>query len=76
MFAADDLHQFAAVRAVRGKLDGYPAPSTWTGHLLHEPRTGDRVLVQNLGTGITDLVVAQAVTARAEAAGVGTLVPL
>lgn len=73
---ADDPHQFAAVRAVRGKLDDYPSPTAWTGHVLHAPRPDGRVVIQNLGTGITDLVVASAVAERAEASATGRLVDL
>ena len=76
VLAADDPHQFAAVRAVRGKLDGYPTPTTWTGHLLHAPRPAGRLVVQNLGTGITDLVVAAAVVERAEASATGQVVDI
>ncbi len=76
VLAADDPQQFAAVRAVRGKLDGYPTPTSWTGHLLHAPRPHGRLVVQNLGTGITDLVVASAIVDRAEATGTGQLVDM
>ena len=76
MLASDDPQQFAAVRAVRGKLDGYPTPTAWTGHLLHAPRPEGRLVVQNLGTGISDLVVASAVAERAEATGTGQLVDI
>jgi ornithine cyclodeaminase/alanine dehydrogenase-like protein (mu-crystallin family) len=76
VLAADDPQQFASVRAVRGKLDGYPAPTTWTGHQLHAPRPMGRLVIQNLGSGITDLVVASAVADRAEASATGQLVDL
>ncbi|KGN39069.1 ornithine cyclodeaminase [Knoellia subterranea] len=76
VLAADDPHQFAAVRAVRGKLDGYPTPTTWTGHQVHAPRPTGRLVMQNLGTGITDLVVADAIAALAEASGTGQLVDM
>ncbi|KGN34644.1 ornithine cyclodeaminase [Knoellia sinensis KCTC 19936] len=76
VLAADDPHQFAAVRAVRGKLDGYPVPTAWTGHLLHGPRPSGRLVVQNLGTGITDLVVASAVADRAEASTTGQVLDI
>ena len=74
VLAADDPQQFAAVRAVRGKLDDYPTPTAWTGHLLHAPRPHGRLVIQNLGSGITDLVVASAVADRADATGAGQLV--
>lgn len=73
---ADDPQQFAAVRAVRGKLDGYPVPSGWTGHQLHQRRPPGRLVVQNLGTGIADLVVAHAIAELAEASGAGQLVDI
>lgn len=76
VLAADDPQQFAAVRAVRGKLDGYPTPTTWTGHQLHAPRPDGRLVIQNLGTGITDLVVASAVADRAEASDAGQFVDM
>lgn len=76
VLAADDPQQFAAVRAVRGKLDGYPTPTTWTGHLLHAARPAGRLVVQNLGTGIADLVVAAAIADRAEAGGTGQVVDI
>ena len=76
VLVADDPHQFTAVRAVRGKLDGYPTPTTWTGHQLHAPRPDGRLTIQNLGTGITDLVVASAIADRAEASGTGQLLDI
>lgn len=76
VLASDDPQQFAAVRAVRGKLDGYPVPTSWTGHLLNARRPDGRLVVQNLGTGITDLVVASAIADRAEASGTGQLVDI
>lgn len=76
VLVADDPQQFAAVRAVRGKLDGYPTPTAWTGHQLHAPRPSGRLVIQNLGTGITDLVVASAIADRAEASDVGQLVAM
>jgi len=76
VLASDDPVQFAAVRAVRGKLDGYPAATAWTGHLLHAPRPEGRLVVSNLGTGISDLVVASAVAARAEATRTGQVVDI
>lgn len=76
VLAADDPQQFAAIRAVRGKLDGYPTPTSWTGHLLHAARPDGRLVIQNLGTGITDLVVASAIADHAEASGTGQLLDI
>ena len=56
--AADDLPQFEAVRAP-GTLGDYPAATQWTGELLRRrPRPSGRVVCQNLGNGLSDLVVA------------------
>ncbi|WP_404382013.1 ornithine cyclodeaminase family protein [Knoellia locipacati] len=76
VLASDDPVQFAAMRSVRGKLDGYPSATAWTGHLLHAPRPEGRLVVSNLGTGITDLVVASAVAANAEATATGQVVDI
>jgi ornithine cyclodeaminase/alanine dehydrogenase len=73
LLAADDVEQFEAVRA-RGTLGDYPAPTRWTGALLADGRPGDgtgRVVCQNLGNGLSDLVVAGAVAAAAARSGVG-----
>lgn len=76
LLAADDVTQFEAVRAQR-KLGDYPSPTTWTGALVATGRpagaTG-RVVCQNLGNGLSDLVVADAVRRAAHAAGTGQVV--
>ncbi|HEY7717775.1 MAG TPA: ornithine cyclodeaminase family protein [Pedococcus sp.] len=76
LLAADDVRQFEAVRAGRSLGADYPAPQAWTGALLADaaegaPRPSGRVVCQNLGTGISDLVVADAVVRAAEASGAG-----
>ncbi|CAN7398156.1 NAD(P)-binding domain-containing protein [Knoellia sp. LjRoot47] len=76
VLASDDPVQFTAVREVRGKLDGYPAATAWTGHLLHASRPEGRLVISNLGTGICDLVVASAVADRAEATDTGQVVDI
>jgi ornithine cyclodeaminase/alanine dehydrogenase-like protein (mu-crystallin family) len=76
VLASDDPVQFAAVRAVRGKLEGYPTATAWTGHLIHGARPEGRLVVSNLGTGITDLVVASAVAANAQASATGQVVDI
>jgi ornithine cyclodeaminase/alanine dehydrogenase-like protein (mu-crystallin family) len=68
--AADHLPQFEAVRAT-GALGDYPAPARWTGELLEGQRPDGRVVCQNLGNGLSDLVVAAAVADAAEARGLG-----
>jgi ornithine cyclodeaminase/alanine dehydrogenase-like protein (mu-crystallin family) len=58
--AADHVTQFEAVRMAR-TLGDYPAASMWTGELLEGPGPAGRVVCQNLGNGLSDLVVAAAV---------------
>jgi ornithine cyclodeaminase/alanine dehydrogenase-like protein (mu-crystallin family) len=69
--AADHLPQFEAVRAAGTLGDDYPQASRWTGELLDAPRPEGRVVCQNLGNGLGDLVVAAAVADTAEAQGAG-----
>ncbi|MEO5981531.1 MAG: ornithine cyclodeaminase family protein [Pedococcus sp.] len=72
LVAADHLPQFEAVRAA-GTLGDYPQASRWTGQLLEGGRPDGRVVCQNLGNGLSDLVVAAAVVDSAEEQGVGQL---
>ena len=76
LLAADDLRQFEAVRDQR-KLGDYPSPTTSTGTLLGataQGRPDGRVVCQNLGNGLSDLVVADAVWRAARDAGAGQVV--
>jgi ornithine cyclodeaminase/alanine dehydrogenase len=73
LLAADDVTQFEAVRAQR-KLGDYPQPTLWTGALLGPPRPPGRIVCQNLGNGLSDLVIADAVWREAVASGVGQVV--
>jgi ornithine cyclodeaminase/alanine dehydrogenase len=76
LLAADDVVQFESVRDQR-KLGDYPSPTAWTGALLAArapARTGGRVVCQNLGNGLSDLVVADAVWRAARDAGAGQVV--
>ena len=77
LLAADDVTQFEAVRQER-KLGDYPSPSSWTGALLtaaaKDVRPGGRVVCQNLGNGLSDLVVADAVWRAAREQGAGQVV--
>ncbi|HYN28839.1 MAG TPA: NAD(P)-binding domain-containing protein [Dermatophilaceae bacterium] len=73
VLAADDVRQFVAVREERRAMGAYPTPTAWTGHLLRAPRPPGRVVVQNTGSGLCDLVVAAVVAERAEARGTGTV---
>ncbi len=70
--AADHLPQFEAVRAA-GALGDYPMATRWTGELLDGPLPAGRVICQNLGNGLSDLVVAAAVADAAEAQDAGHL---
>ena len=74
LLAADDVAAFETIRGQR-KLGDYPSPSAWTGQVLQSGLAGcrpsGRVVCQNLGNGLSDLVVAEAVARRAEESGVG-----
>jgi ornithine cyclodeaminase/alanine dehydrogenase-like protein (mu-crystallin family) len=73
VLTADHVPQFEAVRAA-GSLGTYPAAGRWTGDLLQgQPLPHGRVVCQNLGNGLTDLVVAAAVADSAEERGAGQL---
>lgn len=61
--AADDPEQFEALRPVKLGAD-YPRATTATGALLRDGRPEGRVVVQNLGSGLGDVVLAD-VVARA-----------
>jgi hypothetical protein len=76
LLAADDVRQFEAVRADRAKLGAYPKATAWTGHLLGRPRPGGRVVVANLGSGASDLLVADAIARNAERADLGQVLDL
>jgi ornithine cyclodeaminase/alanine dehydrogenase len=69
---ADHLAQFAAVRQARGLPAAYPDPTGATGALLAEgARPAGRITCQNLGNGLSDLVVAAAVADAAGSRDVG-----
>ena len=73
VLAADHVPQFEAVRS-SGSLGDYPATSRWTGELLDAPDAPPgRTICQNLGNGLSDLVVADAVAVVAEAQDAGHL---
>lgn len=73
--AADHLEQFAAVREARSLPAAYPTPAVATGTLLDGgTRPAGRLTCQNLGNGLSDLVVAAAVAEVADAQGAGHLV--
>lgn len=73
LLAADHPGQFEAMRR-EGKLGDYPGTEVATGTLLAQPRRGGRIVCQNLGNGLSDLVVADVVARRAEEQGAGTVV--
>jgi ornithine cyclodeaminase/alanine dehydrogenase len=73
VLAADHVPQFEAVRS-SGVLGDYPATTRWTGELLDSPESASgRTICQNLGNGLSDLVVADAVAVAAEAQDAGQL---
>ena len=75
LFLVDDRGQFLANRDA-GQFDDYPDPSATIGEAILagtlRPPTG-RVVVTHLGVGLSDVVFADAIVRRAEAAGLGTL---
>lgn len=74
LFLVDDGGQFLANRAA-GQFEGYPDPvATLGGAILAgtaRPASG-RIVVTHLGVGLADVVFADAIVRRAEAAGLGT----
>jgi ornithine cyclodeaminase/alanine dehydrogenase len=70
--ATDHVEQFDAVRR-SGALGDYPETALATGTLLRRGRTAGRVVCQNLGNGLSDLLVAAAVADAAEARDAGRL---
>lgn len=75
LFLVDDRGQFLANREA-GQFDGYPDPSATIGEAILagtlRPPSG-RVVVTHLGVGLADVVFADAIVRRAEAAGLGTM---
>lgn len=76
LLLADDPRQFVAVRDLGVNLDGYRDPDGASGSYLDGPRPEGGIVVQNLGNGVSDLYVADAIIRRAAAEGLGTLLPL
>ena len=74
LFLVDDRGQFLANRDA-GQFAGYPDPGATLGEAIlagtPRPRSG-RVVVTHLGVGLADVVFADAIVRRAEAAGLGT----
>jgi ornithine cyclodeaminase/alanine dehydrogenase len=72
--AADHREQYEALRQAGSLGPGYPPATHWTGDLLAGPRPTGLLLCQNLGNGLSDLVVADAVARAAESLGAGHVV--
>lgn len=74
LFLVDDRGQFLANREA-GQFEGYPDPGATLGEAIlagtTRPERG-RVVVTHLGVGLADVVFADAIVRRAEAAGLGT----
>ncbi len=77
LFLVDDRGQFLANRD-GGQFDDYPDPTATIGEAILagtiRPPSG-RVVVTHLGVGLADVIFADAIVQRAEAAGLGTLLP-
>jgi ornithine cyclodeaminase/alanine dehydrogenase len=75
LFLVDDRGQFLANRDA-GQFDHYPDPTATIGEAIvagtTRPPSG-RVVVTHLGVGLADVVFADAIVRRAEAAGLGTM---
>jgi ornithine cyclodeaminase/alanine dehydrogenase len=77
LFVVDDRGQFLANRDA-GQFDGYPDPTLTLGEAILAGTTrppGGRVVVTHLGVGLADVVFADAIVRRAEAAGLGSMLP-
>lgn len=75
LFLVDDRGQFLANRDA-GQFDDYPDPTATIGEAILagtlRPPSG-RVVVTHLGVGLADVIFADAIVRRAEAAGLGTM---
>ncbi len=77
LFLVDDRGQFVANRDA-GQFDGYPDPRATLGEAILAGTTrppNGRVVISHLGVGLADVVFADAIVQRAEAAGLGTALP-
>jgi ornithine cyclodeaminase/alanine dehydrogenase-like protein (mu-crystallin family) len=75
LFLTDDRAQLFANRDA-GLFDGYPDPDATLGEAIlagTSRQAGGRVLVTHLGTGLVDLVFAEAILRAADAAAAGTI---
>ncbi len=77
LFLVDDRGQYLANRDA-GLFEGYPDPSATIGEALlagtQRPAEG-RVVASHLGVGLADVVFGTAIVARAEALGLGVVLP-
>jgi ornithine cyclodeaminase/alanine dehydrogenase-like protein (mu-crystallin family) len=77
LFLVDDRGQFLSNRDA-GLFDDYPDPTATFGEAIlagtQRPATG-RVVVTHLGVGLADVVLGAAIVKRAEALGLGTILP-
>jgi alanine dehydrogenase len=77
LFLVDDRGQFVANRDA-GLFDDYPDPTATLGEAIlagtERPTTG-RCVVTHLGVGLADVVFGAAILRRAEALGLGTILP-
>jgi alanine dehydrogenase len=74
LFLVDERGQFEANRTA-GQFAGYPDPGATLGEAIlagTKRPAGGRVVVTHLGVGLADVVFADAIVRRAEAAGLGT----
>ncbi len=76
LFLVDERGQFLANRDA-GAFDDYPDPAATLGEALlaGTRRPPGRVVVTHLGVGLADVVFGSAILERAEALGLGTLLP-
>lgn len=75
LFLVDHRGQFVANRDA-GQFEGYPDPGATLGEAILAGTTrpvSGRVVVTHLGVGLADVVFADAIVRRAEAAGLGTV---
>ena len=61
------------MRADRAKLGSFPRATHWTGHLLAGAKPPGRVVIANLGSGVCDLLIADAIAGTAEEGDLGHL---
>lgn len=76
MFLVDERGQFEANREA-GHFDDYPDPEMTIGEALLAGvrRPAGRVVVTHLGVGLADVIFGWAILERAEALGLGTVLP-